>query len=161
MVLGELPAIPKAKKDPKVSKRQRAAERRLETVAVNATTRAAQRAAVRAASSPAGQKVLTGAAKTAAYLGTNVGALTGAGAAGAVGLAIAAGVGSFVVTSKILKAIRDRKEQRQQAAFIAAQQMRQTRLDAEQRLGRKLTVNELQRIRKAFDLDNLMQKAGL
>lgn len=159
-VLGSLPQRER-ERERKPTKRERAAERKLETLAVNTTTRAVQRGLGKAANSPAGQKALGAAVKTAAYLSTPVTALSGGAAAGAVGLAIAAGVGSFLITSKILKGIRDRKEQRQQAAYEAAHQMRLTRLDAEKRLGRPLTVAELQKIKKAFDLTNLMQKAGL
>jgi hypothetical protein len=157
----ELPPVPRATKAPKKTKARARAERRLETVAVNAANRQVRKGAIKALESRGGQRALSAAEKAAGYLGTNVGALSGAAAAGAVGLAIAAGTASFLATTYVLKKIRDRKEQRQQAAFEAAQAMRKTRLEAEERLGRKLTIAELQRIQKAFDLKNLMEKAGL
>lgn len=157
----DLPTPPPREKPRKKTKARARAERRLETIAVSATNRQLRKGIARAASSSAGQKAIGAGAKAAAYLGTNVGALTGAAAAGAVGLAIAAGTASFLATSYVLKKIRDRKEQRQQAAFEASQALRRARAEAVQRLGRPLTPAENQRMAKAFDLDALINKAGI
>lgn len=158
-----LPEEPKATA-PKPRKRTKAEAkviRRAEAQLERAGRTAITKGATKVLQSKAGQRAAAGATKTARYLGTSVTALSGAGAAGAVGLAIAAGVGSFLATRAILGAIRDRKERAQQAAYEAARAMRQTRLEAEDRLGRPLTVAELQRIKKAFNLTELMRKAGL
>lgn len=157
----DLPTPPRAPKAPKKTKARARAERRLETIAVNAANRQLRKQVIRAAESRGGQKAIGAAAKGAAYLGTNVGALSGAAAAGAVGLAIAAGTASFLATSYVLKKIRDRKEQRQQAAFEASQALRRARAEAVERLGRPLTPAENQRMAKAFDLDALINKAGI
>jgi len=161
--LGYLPEAPepKAPKPRKKTRTEAAASRRLNTAVERAATRAITGGATRVLRSKPAARAAEGAARTARYLGSSVTALSGAGAAGAVGLAIAAGVGAFMATRSILARIRDRKERAQQAAFVASQNIRQTRLDAEARLGRALTAAERARIRAAFDLDNLMRKAGL
>lgn len=158
-----LPEPPKPKKqaERRPTKAEQKARRRAEAAVEKAVTRGITTTATRGLQSKAGQRVVSAGARAAKYLATPVTALGGAGAAGAVGLAIAAGTAAFLGTTAILKGIRDRKERRQQAAFEAAQAIRRTRLDAEARLGRALTVAELQKIKQAFDLDNLMRKAGL
>lgn len=161
--LGYLPEPePAPKPKPrKKTKAEAAAQRRLNTALERAGTKAITAGATKVLRSKGAGRVAEGAARTARYLGTNVTALSGAGAGGAVGLAIAAGVGAFMATRSILARIRDKKERAQQAAFVAAQNIRQTRLDAEARLGRTLTKAELARIRDAFNLPELMRKAGL
>jgi len=156
-----LPDEPKAPKPRKRTKAEAKVIRRAEAQLERAGRTAITKGATKVLQSKAGARAAAGATKAARYLGTSVTALSGAGAAGAVGLAIAAGVGSFLATRAILGAIRDRKERAQQAAYEAARAMRQTRLEAEDRLGRPLTVAELQRIKKAFNLTELMRKAGL
>lgn len=161
--LGYLPEAPKprAEKPRKKTRAEAAASRRLNTALERAATRTISGGATKVLRSKPAARAVEGAARTARYLGTSVTALSGAGAAGAVGLAIAAGVGAFMATRSILARIRDRKERAQQAAFVAAQNIRQTRLDAEARLGRLVTKAELGRIRDAFNLTELMRKAGL
>lgn len=160
------PAPPKAARTttPKRTKAEQKVRRRLESQAERKVEAALRKGTYRAVTSKTGEKVVGGAVKAGKYLLTPVGALARAGAgtaAGTLGLVIAAGVGSFVATSAILKKIRDRRERAQAAAFEAAQAMRRTRLDAEARLGRPLTKAELAQLKAAFDLDALMRKAGL
>lgn len=166
--LGELgtyePPKPKAAKPRKRTR----AERLAETRAINAVERAARRTVVtgitKAAKSRTGERITTGAAALGAYLKSPVSKVLTAGsasAAGAVGLSIAAGLASYGATTAILRGIKNRKERRQQAAFEAAQAMRTARLDAQARLGRPLTIPENQRLAQAFNLPELMRKAGL
>lgn len=159
--LPEAPAPAAKAKPKKPTKAEAAARRRFESAVERQVRGAITKGGTKVLKSKTAARAADQAARAGRYLGTSVTALSGAGAAGAVGLAIAAGVGAFMATSRILKAIRDRKERAQQAAFAAAQGMRQTRLDAEARLGRPLTKAELGKIRDAFDLTNLMRKAGL
>jgi len=160
----DLPEAPKAAKAPKPKKQTRAqaaARRRLESAVERQVKSAITKGGTKVLKSKGAARAAEAAGRAGRYLGTSVTALSGAGAAGAVGLAIAAGVGSFMATSAILKRIRDRKERAQEAAFQAAQAMRTTRLEAEARLGRPLTKAELAKVRDAFNLNELMRKAGL
>lgn len=155
-------APPKEPRAP--TRRPTRAERQLERNVDRIVQRGARDVARRGAESrPAQLAAATGAAAWR-KLQTPVKTLAAGGAASAsatLGLVIAAGVGSFLATSKILKSIAARKERRQAAAFEAAQAMRRARLDAEEKLGRKLTLVELRRIAREFDLNTLMRKAGL
>lgn len=159
--LPEAPAKPKAPAKKKQTKAEAAARRRFESAVERQVKGAITKGGTKVLKSKTAARAAEGAARAGRYLGTSVTALSGAGAAGAVGLAIAAGVGSFMATSAILKRIRDRKERAQEAAFQAAQAMRTTRLEAEARLGRPLTKAELAKVRDAFNLTELMRKAGL
>lgn len=153
--------VPAERKPTKVERR---VQQRLERAVETSAKRAATKALAKGASSKTGQSIASGAAALTGYLKSPVSKVLTAGsasAAGAIGLSIAAGLAAFGATTAILKAIKNAKERRQQAAYEAAQAYRTARLDAQQRIGRPLTVAENQELAAAFDLKNLMRKAGL
>jgi hypothetical protein len=162
--LPDAPKPTKAAKERRETRVEARARRRLETKVERAASTTLRKGAVKVLQSPRTAAAAAKLAQAGRYLASPVGKLATAGAstaAGTLALVAGAGVASFLATSAILKRIADRKERAQQAAFVAAQQMRRTRLEAEKQLGRPLTAVELKKLAAAFDLKTLMSKAGL
>jgi len=131
---------------PKKRKRQSIGAR-IETQAVNATTRAAQRGALK------GVKAVQKAGGVKAILNTRV--ATGVGGAtlslgATIAAAAAVGIAAFMATTAILNAIKNKKEREQQAAFEAAQAFRKARVELEARTGKKITGDQLKQLYNQF-----------
>jgi len=79
--------------------------------------------------------------------------------AGAIGLAIAAGLAAYGLTTYAINKIKDRKEGRQQLAFQASQAYRYARTELAEKKGRALTRPE--QLQLANDFKQELKKLGL
>jgi hypothetical protein len=79
--------------------------------------------------------------------------------AGAVGLAIAAGLAAYGLTTYIISKLKEKKEGREQLAFQASQAYRFARNDLAERKRRALTRPELDQLANGFKAE--LKKLGL
>lgn len=79
--------------------------------------------------------------------------------AGAVGLAIAAGLAAYGLTAYAIRKLQERKEGREQLAFDASQAYRHARMVAAEKKGRELTRPELDSLARGFKAE--LKKLGL
>jgi len=79
--------------------------------------------------------------------------------AGAIGLAIAAGLAAYGLTTYAINKIKAKKEGREQLAFQASQAYRFARNDLAERKGRALTRPELDQLANGFKAE--LKKLGL